>query len=132
MFDGLAIKSKIHRYYPERIKEELYYIAKKVKNMDELIITDLNFGMYKQDIVTANVIAETQQKHNYPVLLGAAAGKNMPKRTIEIGNIVNFFKIGENSIPHNEYNCFINMNKNKGRVGMPVHAAVLIMSGKIY
>ncbi len=38
------------------------------------------------------------QKHkkiyNYPVLLGAAAGKNMPKRTIEIGHIVKGWTTG--------------------------------------
>ena len=29
--------------------------------MDELIITDLNFAMYKQDIVTAKVLAKIQK-----------------------------------------------------------------------
>ena len=30
--DGQASKNKIHRYDPERTKEELIYIAKRIKN----------------------------------------------------------------------------------------------------
>ena len=59
--DGLATKNKVTRYDPDRIKEELHYIAKRVNNIEELILTDLNFAMYKQDLVTAQSIAETQK-----------------------------------------------------------------------
>ena len=62
--DGQASKNKIHRYDPERTKEELNYIAKRVKNMSELMNADLNFGMYKQDVLTANMIREIQEKFN--------------------------------------------------------------------
>ena len=44
--------------------------------------------MYKQDIVTAKVIAKIQEIYKYPKLIQASAGKNMPKRTIEVGNIL--------------------------------------------
>ena len=36
--DGQASKNKIHRYDPERTKEELNYIAKRIKNMSELMM----------------------------------------------------------------------------------------------
>ncbi len=86
--DGLETKNRVCRYEPSRIEEELYYIAKKVKNIDELIITDLNFAMYKQDIPTAKVIQKIQEKYNFPKIIGASAGKNMPKRTIEVSNLI--------------------------------------------
>ncbi len=92
--DGAVIKNKVSRYNYERIKEEINYVAKKVKNVDELIITDLNFGMYKEDIETAKVIADIQQKYKYPTIMAASAGKNMPKRILEVGKIVKGWVLG--------------------------------------
>ena len=92
--DGLAIKNGVYRYDSERTREELYYIAKRVKNSDELVITDLNFAMYKQDLETANVIAEIQQKYNYPTIVSASSGKNLPKRVIEIAEKIKGWTIG--------------------------------------
>jgi radical SAM superfamily enzyme YgiQ (UPF0313 family) len=87
--DGMTIKNKVRRYDHARTKEELAYIAARVKNVDELIITDLNFAMYAEDIPTAQVIAEIQRKQRYPVLVSASAGKNRPQRTIEVADILN-------------------------------------------
>lgn len=92
--DGAKIKSIVTRYETERVKEELEYIAKRVKNIDELIITDLNFAMYKQDLITADYIHEVQNKYNYPTLIGASAGKNLPKRTIEVAKKIKGWVIG--------------------------------------
>ncbi len=86
--DGVQIKSKIHRFDKERTREELYYIAKRVKNVDELIITDLNFAMYREDLDTANVIAETKDQYKYPVLVSASAGKNKPKMVIDVAAVL--------------------------------------------
>ena len=44
--------------------------------------------MYKQDIETAKVIAKVKEDYKYPKLIEASAGKNMPKRTIEIQSIL--------------------------------------------
>ena len=92
--DGAVIKNKVSRYDPQRIKEELNYIAKKVKKVDELIITDLNFGMYKQDVETAKVIADIQKNYKYPTIMAGSAGKNMPKRIIEVAKIVKGWVLG--------------------------------------
>ena len=86
--DGLKMKNEIHRYDSDRTIEELTYIAIHIKNVDELIITDLNFGMYPQDVKTAHMIAKTQKKFNYPVLISASAGKNKPARIIEVAGIL--------------------------------------------
>ncbi len=86
--DGSFIKSRVFRYTPERTKEELHYIAKRVKRCAELIITDLNFAMYKQDLITAKNVAEIQKIYGYPDIVAASGGKNLPKRTIEATKIM--------------------------------------------
>ena len=60
--DGLAIKGKIKRYENTRTKAELYYVASRVKDVDELVITDLNFAMYPEDLETAALITEVREK----------------------------------------------------------------------
>lgn len=86
--DGMSVKNKVTRFAHERTWEELNYIASRVKNVDELIITDLNFAMYEEDLVTARYIAQIKEKFNWPVLVGASAGKNRPLRTIEAAGIL--------------------------------------------
>jgi radical SAM superfamily enzyme YgiQ (UPF0313 family) len=86
--DGLPTKSRITRYDSSRTRDEIYYIAQRLKNIDELIITDLNFAMYKEDLETARVIAEVKTKFHWPKVLSASAGKNMPHRTIEVAKVL--------------------------------------------
>ena len=86
--------NKIHRYDTQKTKDELEYIAKRIKNMSELSMSDLNFGMYKQDIVTAKMIREIQDKYNYPKTLDGAGGKNMPRRIIEVAKIIKGWHLG--------------------------------------
>jgi radical SAM superfamily enzyme YgiQ (UPF0313 family) len=86
--DGLSIKNRVTRYNHQRVREELWYIADRVTKCDEMIITDLNFGMYKDDLVTSGVIAEIQESRKWPVIVKASAGKNKPERTIEAASIL--------------------------------------------
>jgi hypothetical protein len=86
--DGISIKSSIRKFDLARVQEEMVYIAKRCKKSAELVITDLNFGMYQQDVETAKSLADTMQKYNWPVHLSAAAGKNKPDRLIEIASIL--------------------------------------------
>jgi tRNA A37 methylthiotransferase MiaB len=86
--DGLAMKNKVVRFDSARTREELYYIARRLKNIDELIITDLNFAMYEADTGTARSIMEVREQFGWPTILSASAGKNKPQRTIEVANIL--------------------------------------------
>ncbi|SVE09149.1 uncharacterized protein METZ01_LOCUS462003, partial [marine metagenome] len=92
--DGIKAKSKVFRFDHDRTRDELHYIARKVKNIDELIITDLNFAMYKEDVDTAKSVRDIQKLYNYPTLFSASAGKNKPKRTIEVASIINGWTLG--------------------------------------
>ncbi|MBI3129754.1 MAG: radical SAM protein [Acidobacteria bacterium] len=87
--DGLTSKNKIARFDPERTRAEIRYIASHVKNVDELIITDLNFAMYTEDLRTADEIAQVKRETGWPLLISASAGKNRPERTIEVARILN-------------------------------------------
>ncbi len=86
--DGVTIKNNVSRFTAERTRLELEYIADRVRHSDEIIITDLNFGMYKQDLDTCRVIADLQAKRRWPVLVKGSAGKNKPERTIEAASIL--------------------------------------------
>ena len=92
--DGIPTKNKVARFDIERTKEELNYVASRVKDVDELIVTDLNFAMYQHDVVTAKAIREIQDRFNYPKLFSASAGKNKPKRTIEVAGIIDGWTLG--------------------------------------
>jgi len=87
--DGMATKNRVVRFHPDRIREELYYIANHTTTVDELHITDLNFGMYKQDLVTAKVIKDIQAEYEWPLLIKGSAGKNQPSRVIEAASMLN-------------------------------------------
>ena len=86
--DGIPLKSKVRRFEDGRTREEIYYIADRVKKTDELIVTDLNFGMYKEDATTCKYIAEVQEKYKWPVLVQGSAGKNKTERVIEAASIL--------------------------------------------
>lgn len=86
--DGLKSKNRIYRYDSERTKNEIGYIAKSRKEIDDLVITDLNFGMYKEDIDTAHEIAKIQEVYKYPKRISAASGKNLPKRITQVAGIL--------------------------------------------
>lgn len=93
--DGIASKNKIVRFDHDRVKAELSYISDRINGVDDLIITDLNFGMYKQDILTVQEIAKLQLHKNWPIVVSASMGKNKPERVIEAATILNgTWKIG--------------------------------------
>jgi len=86
--DGIGIKSRISRFTDGRVHDELRYIADRIKTSDEMIITDLNFGMYAQDLDTCRHIAKLQATRGWPVLVKGSAGKNQQERIIEAASIL--------------------------------------------
>lgn len=76
--DGVKEKSKIRRLPQARIREEIDYISEKIDKINMLMISDLNFGMYKEDLETALHISNVQKQKSWPVMIGTAVGKNNP------------------------------------------------------
>ncbi len=96
--DGIDFKSRVFRYSEARTAQTLEYISKKITNCNELSITDLNFGMYEADIITAKKIAQIKSETGYPISFYGTAGKNKPDRTIQVTNIINAEGLGKGMI----------------------------------
>lgn len=83
--------SKYYSHVSKRygILAELGYIAERKKNIEELLITDANFGMYEDDIHKAESIAEMQKKYDWPKRIFVSTGKNHKDRVVNVAHIVN-------------------------------------------
>ena len=92
--DGHHTRNAVTRQSHDFIKKELEYIAPKVKQHSPLVMADLNFGMYKEDIVTSKIIAEVIEKYNWPNKLEVSMGKSQPVRMVETVTKINEAKPG--------------------------------------
>ena len=79
--------NSISRFSPERIREEIEYIANRTE-VPNLMLADSNFGMYKEDIKICRIIAEIQEKYNYPRYFQGIEGKTHKDRVIEAATII--------------------------------------------
>lgn len=84
---GLSSYNQIEFYDLERVKEELKYIASRVKNTNILIFADSNFGILERDIEIAKYIAQLMEKTGYPRRVSMNWAKNQPK-IFEIAKIL--------------------------------------------
>ena len=85
--EGGSYFQKVKRFSRERIEAELKYIVERVK-VNDLMIVDANFGMFKEDLETTHMLAELKEKYNWPKCVIAATAKNNKKRIIEIVNVL--------------------------------------------
>ena len=79
--------NRIYSFSFERAKEEISYLAKN-NNCPVLQMTDLNFGMYKDDIELCKEIAEVQKKYQWPKRFFGINGKNSKERVIHAASLV--------------------------------------------
>lgn len=84
---GSKFYTKIHNFSVERIKEEITYIAKRIRshspNMGTLRIADSNYGMYERDIEISTHMGLMQKQYSWPTFIDATTGKNKPDRIIK-------------------------------------------------
>ena len=84
---GTRWYTKVHNFVPERLREEIFYIAEKVHSLcpsvGALRIADSNYGMFERDIGISSFIGETQKKYGWPTYIDATTGKNRPDRIIK-------------------------------------------------
>jgi len=84
---GTSFYTKVHNFPVDRIKEEIQYIAKRIKqhspNMGVLRIADSNYGMYERDIDISSCIGQMQRDYGWPTFIDATTGKNRPDRIIK-------------------------------------------------
>ena len=85
-WEGGPYFRKIKRFDQDRVRQELHYIGERVGDVPDLCIVDANFGMFPEDMETAQEALSIQKKHknHWPRTILAATAKNHKERTIEI------------------------------------------------
>jgi len=88
--EGAAYYNKVDQRTGE-LEAEMEYIASRVYGtaINDLFISDANFGMFKQDFEKAKIISDTQDKYSYPRHIHVSTGKNQKARVIEIVKSLN-------------------------------------------
>ena len=87
--DAVVVRDKVYRKTIGYIQEELEYIASHIIHPTDLLLADLNFGMYKEDLETAKIIRGIIDKYNWPKTIDGALGKSHPERVWEAIRTVN-------------------------------------------
>ena len=84
---GTGWYTKVHNFALPRLKDEIHYIARKVKELCPAVgafrIADSNYGMFERDIEISSYLGETQKLYGYPTYIDATTGKNRPERIIK-------------------------------------------------
>jgi radical SAM superfamily enzyme YgiQ (UPF0313 family) len=84
---GTGYYTKVHNFGIDRMREEILYIARKIKEcsprMGTLRIADSNYGMFERDIEISTFIGQVQRDFKWPTFIDATTGKNRPERIIK-------------------------------------------------
>lgn len=86
--DGISEKTKVFRRSHENIYKSLSYISRHARLSNSLIIADLNFGMYNDDIKTAELIIQQRNETGFPVIVETALGKSRPDNIMKVVKIL--------------------------------------------
>ena len=70
------------------LAEDLEYIAQRKGSIQDLYISDANFGMFKEDKDKALSIARVQKKYGWPKYIHVSGGKNQKERLLEVAEII--------------------------------------------
>ena len=87
--DAPVIRDKVYRKTVDYIQKEFEYVASHIIHPTDMLIADLNFGMYKEDLETAKIIRGIIDKYDWPKTLDGALGKSHPERVWEAIRTVN-------------------------------------------
>ncbi len=83
---GSATLSKVTKFAPERVIEEIEYIAKK--RSQAIFIADANFGMLEQDIEIAKALVDVRRRTGYPLRVATNFAKNGGRRLMAVIKIL--------------------------------------------
>lgn len=76
--------NRVYAHSIDNVKEDLLYIAKRVKPEITLCTADDNFGMYKRDEEIADYIRHLQDTYEWPKYIRTTTGKNSAERIIRV------------------------------------------------
>jgi radical SAM superfamily enzyme YgiQ (UPF0313 family) len=83
---GSATLARVHKFSFERVRDELSYIAREVRNNDHLTVADANFGILPRDLNIAEHIEWLWREYGYPGHMHLWYAKNSSSRVIDIAN----------------------------------------------
>lgn len=87
--DGDVVRSRVYKRPHEDVRAEINYIAERKPKTGQLSMADLNFGMYKEDIPTAECIRDSIFATGWPTRIITSMGKSQPRRVLDVTNIIN-------------------------------------------
>lgn len=87
--DGHTFRSRVNRKSDTQIADELEYIARHAQAPADLVLADLNYGMYKEDLDTSGAIRSLIDRYNWPNHVVTALGKSHPDRVLKAVDIIN-------------------------------------------
>jgi len=83
---GVRSTNKIRRHDMEKIKGEIDYIA--CHKIEDLYVTDCNFGILKRDLEIANLLVQAHKKYGYPKRVRIQFAKNSNDTVFEISRLL--------------------------------------------
>ncbi|HYV38497.1 MAG TPA: cobalamin-dependent protein [Gemmataceae bacterium] len=92
--EGESYYTKVARYSSPRIRDEIDYIGTRMAKVrmqggrNDLYIADSNFGMFPDDLETAQALARSRALHQWPDHINASTGKNQKQRVLEAARIL--------------------------------------------
>ena len=117
--EGSLYFNKVKTHDPDRIGQELRYIAERVRTPD-FIIVDSNFGMFEQDIETCREISRLQKKHDWPRYVFVATAKNHKERVVQAAAILPGIMNPGAAIQTTDENVLANIK----RKNLPIQAVI--------
>ena len=81
---GVAGNSQVFAHSIENVKQDLLYVAERIKPEITLCFADDNFGMYARDEEIADYIAWLQDHYQWPHYIRTTTGKNNGARIIRV------------------------------------------------
>ena len=87
---------KLNKFSQQRVQDEIEYIGEKAGRLgiSNLHLADVNFGMYPQDQIVAEMLLQTKKKYKWPLALMTTTGKNSKERIMKITEMLgNMFEV---------------------------------------
>ena len=81
---GVASNSRIYAHSIQNVKDDLLYLADRIRPEITLCFADDNFGMYARDEEIADFIGWLQDRYRWPQYIRTTTGKNNSERIIRV------------------------------------------------